>query len=322
MNGEPINRSRRDTLKSLAALPLVGLSACGGGGSNSSIAPTPTPTATRSWRLGFSPNPARPTAQSVLQGIDMWSLRAELAIIHEEMPWTKLIGGMTPDAIITADKLNLVNYMRGKGMQFMYMGDLTDGLSRAQEAPQLRNLGRSITEPAIQKLYRDYMVAVYRLLNPLYIGLAAETNLIRAAAPAAVYAAVVRTANDAANDIRVSGGSMPLLISVQVETAWGKLGTNGPFVGIDVDRVDFPFVQIMGLSSYPYFGYAQPEDIPNDYYSRLLPNRSMPGMVTEGGWASGSAGSITSSPDKQARYISRHAQLLDTIDARALIQLN
>ena len=258
---------------------------------------------------------------SVLQGIDLWTQRAELAIIHEEMPWEKMLGGMTPDAIIDADKVNLVNYMRGKGMQLVYMGDLDDGLSRAQEAPQLRKLGRSITEPAVQKLYRDYLVAVARKLNPQFIGLAAETNLIRAAAPAALYAAVVRTANDAAGDIRAAGGAMPLMISVQVETAWGKLGTPGSYVGIDIDRADFPFVQIMGLSSYPYFGYTQPEDIPSDYYSRLLPNRSMPGMVTEGGWISAGAGSITSTPDKHARYVTRHAQLLDAIDARALLRL-
>jgi hypothetical protein len=322
MKYELINFSRRHALQSLAALPVVaGINACGGGSSNSPPMVAPTPPPTRSWKLGFSPNPARPTAQSVLQGIDMWSLRAELAIIHEEMPWTKLLGGMTPDAIINADKVNLVNYMRGKGMQLMYMGDLNDGLSRKDEAPQLRALGRSITEPTVQKLYRDYMVAVARKLNPQFIGLAAETNLIRAAAPT-LYPAVVRTANDAANDIRAAGGAMPLMISVQVETAWGVLGGSGAYVGIDIDRIDFPFVQIMGLSSYPYFGFTQPEDIPANYYSRLLPNRGFPGMVTEGGWLSGSAGTITSSLDKQARYFARHAQLLDAIDARALLQLN
>src|SRR5262252_6484814 len=136
---EEIDRSRRHALKFVASAPIAfGLLNCGGGGS-SPATPTPAPTppppvVTRSWRLGFSPNPARPTAMSVLQGIDLWSQRAEFAIIHEEMPWTKLLGGMTPDAIIDADKANLVSYMRGKGMQLIYMGDLNDGLSRKDEA--------------------------------------------------------------------------------------------------------------------------------------------------------------------------------------------
>jgi hypothetical protein len=314
--------SRRAALRTLTALPFATLAACGGGNSSNVTPPPAPPPPTRAWRLGFSYNPARPTAASVLQGIDRWSLRAEVAVVHEEMPWEKLLGGMTPDAILDADKVNLVNYMRAKGLQLLYMGDLTDGLSRTEEAPQLRKLGRSIAEPAVQLLYRNYMVAVVRKLNPQFVGLAAETNLIRAAAPATLYAAVVKTANDAANDIRNAGGMMPLMISVQVETAWGRLGGTGPYAGIERDHMDFPFVQIMGLSSYPYLGYSQPEDIPSDYYSRLLPNRAMPGMVTEGGWISGSVGTLVSSPEKQARYVNRHAQLLDSIDARALIQLN
>jgi len=44
-------------------------------------------------------------------------------------------------------------------------------------------------------------------------------------------------------------------------------------------------------------------------------------MVVEGGWSSAAAGGISSTPDKQARYITRHAQLLDSINARGLIQL-
>ncbi len=44
-------------------------------------------------------------------------------------------------------------------------------------------------------------------------------------------------------------------------------------------------------------------------------------MVVEGGWTSATAGTITSTPDKQARYITRHAQLLDGIAARGYVQL-
>src|SRR5689334_7516585 len=138
MRHENISATRRRVAQSLLALPVsLGFHSCNGSGNESPAVPAPTllpdaPAATtRTWKLGFSPNPARPTATSILQGIDLWSLRAELAIIHEELPWTKLLSGMTPDAILDAVKVNLVNYMRGKGMQLIYMGDLNDGLSRA-----------------------------------------------------------------------------------------------------------------------------------------------------------------------------------------------
>jgi len=234
----------------------------------------------------------------VITGIDLWSQRAELAVIHEEMPWRDLLAGMTPDAILDRDKVQLVNYMRGKGLQLVYIGDLNDGLSRPDEAPQLRALGRSLSETAVQRAYRDYMVAVVRRLTPEFVGLAAETNLVRAA-----------------------GAAMPLLVSVQVETAWGVLGGNQTYVGIDVDRTDFPFIDMLGLSSYPYFAYARPEDIPDNYYNRVLQGTGLPCMVTEGGWASTSVGGFTSSPDMQARYVTRQAQLLDSVSARALLHL-
>jgi len=312
---------RSTLLACAAALVVTGLSACGGGDQSSPASPPATPD-TRTWRLGFSPIPPRLTTAAVIQGIDLWSQRAEIAAIHEELPWTDLLGGiLSPDDILDRDKVQLVDYMRGKGLQLYFMADLTDGLSRGEEAPQLRALGRSITEPAVQQAYRSYMLAVERKLHPEFIGLAAETNLIRVAAPFAVYAAVVAAANGAAADLRAAASPATLMFSVQVETAWGLLGGNGNYVGVENDFTDFPFAQLLGLSSYPYFAFAQPEDIPANYYSRLLNGRTLPVMVVEGGWTSATAGTIQSSPELQARYVTRHAQLLDSVDARGLIQL-
>jgi len=297
----------------LACVAVLVLTGCGGGQSSS--------TETRTWRMGFSVVPPRLTTAAVIEGIDRWSLRAEYAAIHEELPWTDLLGGMSPDDILDRYKVQLVAYMRSKGLQLYFMADLTDGLSRGEEAPQLRALGRSITEPEVQQAYRSYLLAVDRKLQPEIIGLAAETNLIRAAALPAVYAGVVTAANDAAGDLLAASSSATLLFSVQVETAWGRLGGNANYVGVEQDFTDFPFAQMLGLSSYPYFGFAQPEDMPANYYSRLLNGRTLPVMVVEGGWTSAAAGTIQSTPALQARYITRHAQLLDAVGARGLIQL-
>lgn len=293
------------------AAPLLG---CSGSGNS------PPEALGRSWRMGFSPNPPRFTTQAVIQGIDLWSRRSELAIIHEELPWADLLAGMSPDAILDRDKVQLVGYLKSKGLQLVFMGDPTDGLDRAREAPQLRAAGRSLVEPAVQRLYRDYMLAVDRKLQPVVLGLVAESNLIRSAA-LALYPAVRQTANDTAAALRSAGRTTALMASVQVEVAWGRLGGNGSYVGVETDFADFPFAQTLGLSSYPYFGYAEPEQLPLDYYTRLLGSRNVPVMVVEGGWASAGAGTIASSPDKQARYITRHAQLLDAVGAKAWLQL-
>jgi hypothetical protein len=270
--------------------------------------------------MGFYFTPPRPEIDDVWLTIDLFSTRAELAVIHEELPWTDLINGVSIDTILQNNKQELVDYLRGKGLRLLFMADLTDGLSRGEEAPQLRRLGRSITEPAIRQLYIAYLRAFVARFHPEYIGLTAETNLVRQIAQPAVYTAMVTAANDAAAALNNDGVTAPLLVSVQVETAWGVFGTPGPYVGVEQDFADFPFIEILGLSSYPYFSYTQPEDIPDAYYSRLRSGRTMPVMVCEGGWTSASVGGVISTPAIQARYIRRHADLLDSVQAQAMAQ--
>ncbi|MFN8011511.1 MAG: hypothetical protein U0P81_08895 [Holophagaceae bacterium] len=318
----PDSPGRRRLLAALALSPFLGLvgGCTGGGGGDGGGNPAP-PTPTRTWRMGFFTLPPRPTVTDTLAMVDHMAPHADLVAIHEELPWTDLLAGMSPDAILDRDKVQLVALLKGKGLRLFFMADLTDGLSRGQEAPQLRALGRSIAEPAVQAAYRAYVLAVARRLAPDFLGLAAETNLTRALGPAPLYTAEVQAANAAAADLKAAQPSLPLLVSVQAETAWGKLPDTGTYAGIARDLQDFPFMQVLGISSYPYFAYARPEDLPSDYYSRLLQGSSLPAMVTEGGWPSASFGSVTSSPETQARYLGVQTRLLESVHAKGLVQL-
>jgi hypothetical protein len=302
-----------------SALTLTG---CGDEKDGALSPPPAPPPASRTWRMGFTPNPPRLTVQDVLRGIDLWSPRAEVALIHEELPWTRLLSGTSADTIIDQEKQQLVDYLRARGLALFYMLDLTNGLAREAEAPQLVAAGRSLTEQAVQLLARSWGLAIQRRLNPEYLGLAAETNLIRLAAPAPVYQAVRQVANDTAASLTAAGATSRRFISVQVETAWGRLGNPaGAFLGIDQDFADFPFVQALGLSSYPYLGWSRPADLPADYYSRLRGARTLPLLVCEGGWASQSVANVSTSTQIQADYIDRHATLLDSVAAVACVQL-
>jgi len=271
--------------------------------------------------MGFSAIPPRSDQTVLLQALDLWTARADAAIIHTSVPWTALLAGISARAAVDSNELGLANFYRAKGLRVVVTVDVTDGLDRSREAPDLIGAGHSITEPGIQSLYRDFVLALDTIVHPDYLGLAAETNLIRVAAPDSIYAAVVAMANTAAADVRSLGGAPPLYVSVQVETAWGRL-QGGGYVGIAQDLADFPFIDALGLSSYPYLGgFAEPEDLPLDYYARLRAARALPELVVEGGWTSVSLGPLTSSPQKQARYLARQAVLLDSADVVAVFQL-
>ena len=276
--------------------------------------------------MGFSVVPPKPDLKIAVQSLEIWTKRADAAIMHLDVPWALLLAGTSPEDALRKDGVDLERYYRSKHLQLVVTIDVTNGLGRESEAPALVAAHRSITEPAVQRLYRDYVRALVQLLRPDYLGLAAETNLIRAIAPRAIYNAVVRMTNDAAADIRRSrsANAPPLYVSVQVETAWGKLGKQSGYTGIDQDMRDFPFVNVLGLSSYPYLGgFTEPEQIPLDYYAQVRGARALPVMVVEGGWPSASVrGMFSSSPEMQARYVARQSKLLDEANALAVFQLS
>jgi hypothetical protein len=282
---------------------------------------SPPPPPTRNYRMGFSGIPPRADINLAIASIDMWSRRADAAIISFEMPWGELLDGVSPETLVVREQLGLANYFRFKGHELYVYLDPGNGLNRAGEADTLVARGRSIREPAIQQLYRRYAVVIDSLLHPEHLGVALETNLIRGLSPRDLYAAIRQVANDAARDVRARNATVKLSVSVQVDYAWGRF-SGGVFQGIETDLNDFPFVQELGLSSYPYLaGYTEPEQLPLNYYSRLVEGRTIPVMVTEGGWSSATLDTIVSSLDEQRRYIVHQMKLLDAAKAKAVFQL-
>lgn len=282
----------------------------------------PTP---RTYRLGFSATPPRLTIESVLATIEAWRPHADIAQITQGVPWKSLLADTSAAELVRRDLKELAALYHSRGLPLLIQIDVTDGLARDKEAPELVALGRSIAEPVVQQRYREYVAAVDSILHPEYLGLAMETNLVRAIAPASVYAAVVATAAGGENTLVAQGSVAKRFISVQVETAWGRLPDVGHFVGVDRDRADFPFIKALGLSSYPFLaGFANPGDVPVDYYARVSESGGpkLPTLVVEGGWSSGSVTGVTSSPEKQALWIKRQMELADQAALVAVTQIS
>lgn len=295
-----------DRRRALHVLLLASLVAVGGCAKDDPVGPG-TPPLTRTFRMGFSGIGPRPDFDQSVAAILMWVPRSDGAIFHTAPPWDSLLAGVPPDTLLRRNEKPLADFFHARGMEIVVTLDPTDGLDRAAEAPALVAAGRSLAEPEVQALYRAYAVAADSLLRPARLGLAAETNLIRAAAPPALYAAVVAAANGAAQDVRARNANVRLYASVQVEVAWNRLGTAVPglphYGSVARDVADFPFAQEWGLSSYPFLGgFDQPEDVPVSYYSRIADEVGTPVLVVEGGWTSAGVGGIVSDPAKQARW--------------------
>ncbi len=276
--------------------------------------------AARTYRMGFQSSAPRIDFDLVIKSLHIWEQRADAAMITTEVPWDSLYAGMTPQTYVVNNFKGLVDYYRSKNFPLWVYIDPANGLNRGSDALALVARKKSISQADAQKLYRRFVFVMDSILMPDHLGLALETNLIRGSSPDSIYHGIVKAANDAAQEVRAFDKQVKLSISVQVDYAWGKLN-NGVFVPVDKDFSDFPFMEEIGLSSYPYFVFDKPQDIPLDYYSRLLTGKQVPVFVTEGGWSSATVATYAGSVEKQRDYMIRQSQLLDAVEASAWFQL-
>ena len=263
----------------------------------------------------------------VIESLNLWTPRADAAMITTEVPWDSLYAGESIQQYVHNNYSGLVAFYRSKHLKLWVYIDPANGLNRASDANALVARHTSIAQDSVQKLYRRFVVVMDSMLKPEHLGLALETNLIRAASTTAIYNGVKQAANDAVTDVRKVDATVILSISIQADVAWGKLNGNGSYVGIDQDLADFPFVQELGISSYPYFGTATPADLPVNYYARLVDGKSLPVFVSEGGWTSQTLDGpnqivIVGNKVLQQEYIARQSQLLDEAKGTAWFQLS
>ncbi|HCW07013.1 MAG TPA: hypothetical protein DGG95_06575, partial [Cytophagales bacterium] len=218
----------------------------------------------------------------------------------------------------------LVNCDKGKGLNLWLFIDPANGLDRSADANNLAALGKSIADADAQQVYQKFVVAMDSMLMPDHLGLSLETNLIRDLSSASLYNGVKQAVNATATAIKARDSKVKLSVSVQVDNAWGKLLNDG-YKGIAQDFTDFPFVEELGFSSYPYFIFDKPSSIPTDYYSKLMQGKNIPVFVSEGGWSSApltlSNKTTAGTPALQKDYVSYQGKLLASVNAIAYFQL-
>src|SRR5689334_13011990 len=153
--GDPVMKRHflTRTAAVLVALALAAPLAC-----SNDDGTTPAPGPTRTYRMGFSGIPPTNDLATAIAAIDMWSTRADAAILSFELPWDSLLAGVPPQRLIANDQRGLAQYYRSKGHKLWIYLDPANGLNRAGESTALVNAGRSITEPAIQHMFRRYAV--------------------------------------------------------------------------------------------------------------------------------------------------------------------
>ncbi len=276
---------------------------------------------TRTYRLGFQVSAPKADLNMALQALNKWTPISDAAIISAELPWDSLFVGVTEVDYVIHNYKTLVDYYRSKQLKLWIYMDPENGMNRYSNSDKLVAIGKSISQVAVQQKYIRFLYVMDSILQPEHIGFAMETNLIRGLAPDSIYQGVRTVANSCATKIRAFDKKVIMGISIQADYAWGK-ASNGVYIGIAKDLTDFPFVQEIGISSYPYFFLNSPTELPVNYYSKIIEGTNLKAFVSEGGWSSRTVpNSMPTTPQLQSDYIARQNTLLNNANATALFQL-
>ena len=73
--------------------------------------------ATRSYFMGFSIIPPKPDLNVAIKSAEIWTKRADAAIMHLDVPWTLLLAGTSPEDVLRKDGIDLEHYYRGKHLR-------------------------------------------------------------------------------------------------------------------------------------------------------------------------------------------------------------
>jgi hypothetical protein len=77
----------------------------------------------------------------------------------------------------------------------------------------------------------------------------------------------------------------------------------------------------LGFTSYPYFEYDTPGDIPEDYYDEIGRHWNGPVIFTEIGWLGGPSGPYAGGQEDQAGFVSRFFALSRNLELRYVVWL-
>ena len=81
--------------------------------------------------MGFSVIPPKPDLSIAVRSLEIWTRRADAAIMHLDVPWALLLTGTSPEEALRRDGVDLEHYYRSKHLALVVTIDVTNGLGRA-----------------------------------------------------------------------------------------------------------------------------------------------------------------------------------------------
>ena len=302
-------------LRAVLALTAVGLVAVG---CEEGTRP-PQGAETRSYSMGWAPNPPRFDPDLFFQVVDSVATVSEAVIVQQPVPWPELFAGASMDSLVE-DRGGLVDYLRLQGLdEVVFLVDPLDGLDRRMEDPGLVEAGRSILEPEIRTIHETWVREIAERTRAEWFGLASEINTLGTLGDPDLYAELVDLVNDLAPEVRALSPGTRVFVSFQADEALGHVP--GVPSQDELETIDDFDIDALGLSSYPVFFFETPAAMPRDYFGAFRDVTNLPLIMVEGGWSSESVPGLAATPQEQVEFFRRFEGFLDAVNARLWVML-
>lgn len=305
----------------VSVLVLSGCDSEGGGGDDSVPVPPPSGEA-RAFYMGFTPWPYDSTLDAQNTTYSLIQDNGDLVAHHitQGVPWQEaLTGSPYPDHLLR-DINGRLDQTRDEKVVYLAIDSLSilrDTIvgnwgENGQEPRSGAWSSRTFADPAVITAFSNFALNLIEQFNPAYFNYGTEANELLIRSPQQFDQFVV-FAEGVYNNIKARYPNLPLMISVAMKSP----GSSEPNAFAAQFSRLAPFVDIVGISAYPYAFYAPadgatPSALPGNWLSQInaiAPNK--PVAITETGWVAQNLDipqfgiSVDSSEALQRDYVTR-----------------
>jgi hypothetical protein len=296
------------------------LSACAGGSGDGGAATT------RSYYLGFTDFPYDATLTAVTDTWDVLNQDADMVTLHfdDGIPWQEALAGSSYDA-------NYLNSLNSKQSQipaghivYLAVTPLSfgrDGLAAHRGAASNETLtppwdGYALDSPDVVTAFIAHCETMISLFQPDYFAYAIEANILYTQ-DSSQWPAFVNLAQATYTAIKASHPDLPVFVSLQASFFHGD--ESGQTTAI---QQILPYTDFIAVSAYPYTSYANPADIPANFYSSVAALAAdKPFAIAETAWPAEDVTSpypltINETQQRQQAYLQRLLADADSLDAK------
>ncbi|OGL78368.1 hypothetical protein A3E39_02600 [Candidatus Uhrbacteria bacterium RIFCSPHIGHO2_12_FULL_60_25] len=179
------------------------------------------------------------------------------------------------------------------------------------------------TNAETRRKYREMATSYAKTYKPRFMFLGNETNGYRMRATKGEWAAWVSEFKETYDAIKAVSPNTLVFTTFQLERMKGLGRNNGWKNAAQWQALDDfkGITDAIGFTSYPYFEYDAPGDIPADYYTEITKRWQGPVVFTEIGWLAKNSGPYRGNEADQASFVNRFFELTKGLDVRYAVWL-